>query len=132
MAEYPDAYRYSKDHEWISVEGDVATVGITDHAQAELGDIVYVELPAVGDQLEAGQPFGTIESVKAVSELYAPVAGEVTAVHEDLVDRPETVNEDPHGAAWMVKLKLADPGAPDGLMSASDYQKFLEKTDGEH
>lgn len=132
MAEYPDAYSYSKEHEWISVEGDIATVGITDHAQAELGDIVYVELPAVGDQLEAGQPFGTIESVKAVSELYAPVSGEVTEVHEDLVDRPEIVNEDPHGAAWMVKVTLADPGALDGLMSASDYRSFLEAADGEH
>lgn len=132
MADYPDAYRYSEDHEWISVEGDIATVGITDHAQAELGDVVYVELPAVGDQLETGRPFGTIESVKAVSELYAPLSGEVTAVHEDLVERPEIVNEDPHGAAWMVKVKFADPGALDGLMSASDYRGFLEAAGGEH
>ncbi len=132
MAEYPDEYSYTKEHEWISVEGDIATVGITDHAQAELGDIVYMELPAVGDQLEAGQPFGTIESVKAVSELYAPFSGEVTEVHEDLVDRPEIVNEDPHGAAWMAKIKLADPSAVDGLMSASDYRSFLEADDGEH
>ena len=132
MAEYPDEYSYTKEHEWISVEGDIATVGITDHAQAELGDIVYIELPAVGDQLEAGQPFGTIESVKAVSELYAPVSGGVTEVHEDLVDRPEIVNEDPHGAAWMAKIKLTDPSAVDGLMSASDYRSFLEADDGEH
>jgi glycine cleavage system H protein len=132
MAEYPDEYSYTKEHEWISVEGDIATVGITDHAQAELGDIVYIELPAVGDQLEAGQPFGTIESVKAVSELYAPVSGEVAEVHEDLVDRPEIVNEDPHRAAWMAKIKLADPSAVDGLMSASDYRSFLEADDGEH
>lgn len=132
MADYPDAYRYSEDHEWISVEGDIATVGITDHAQAELGDVVYVELPAVGDQLETGRPFGTIESVKAVSELYAPLSGEVTAVHEDLAERPEIVNEDPHGAAWMVKVKFADPGALDGLMSASDYRGFLEAAGGEH
>jgi glycine cleavage system H protein len=132
MAEYPDSYRYTKEHEWISVEGDIATVGITDHAQAHLGDVVYLELPAVGDQLEAGQPFGTIESVKAVSELYAPISGDVTEVHEDLVDRPEVVNEDPHGAAWMVKMRLVDPGAPDGLMSASDYRSFLVSAEGEH
>ena len=99
MADYPEDYKYTKEHEWISVEGNEGTVGITYHAQAELGDVVYVELPAVGDHLEAGQPFGTIESVKAVSELYAPVSGEVTGVHEELLDQPELVNEDPHRAA---------------------------------
>jgi len=129
MADYPDEYRYTKEHEWIAVEGDTGTIGITHHAQAELGDVVYVELPGVGDQLTAGQPFGTIESVKAVSELYAPVSGEVTEVHEGLVDAPELVNEDPHAGAWMVKVKLADPAAVEQLMSASDYSAFLDSAD---
>jgi glycine cleavage system H protein len=129
MADYPDAYRYTKEHEWVSVDGDTGTIGITHHAQAELGDVVYVELPAVGDELTAGEPFGTIESVKAVSELYAPVSGEVTAVHDALVDRPEMVNEDPHEAAWMIKIKLADPAGVSDLMSATDYQSFLEAAD---
>ena len=130
MAEYPDAYKYSEEHEWISVESDIGTIGITDHAQAELGDVVYVELPGVGDQLEAGQSFGTIESVKAVSELYAPVSGEVTEVHDDLVDRPELVNEDPHGEAWMIRIKLAEVAQVDGLMTATDYKNFLDTVDG--
>lgn len=126
MAEYPDAYKYSQEHEWISVESDIGTIGITDHAQAELGDVVYVELPAVGDRLEAGQSFGTIESVKAVSELYAPISGEVTEVHGALVDQPELVNEDPHGEAWMIRVKVADLADVDGLLSASDYKSLLE------
>lgn len=130
MAEYPDAYRYSEEHEWISVESDIGTIGITDHAQAELGDVVYVELPSVGDRLEVGQPFGTIESVKAVSELYAPVSGEVTEIHDALVDRPELVNEDPHGEAWMVRIKLADAAQIDGLLTAPAYKSFLETSDG--
>jgi len=129
MAQYPDAYKYSREHEWISVEGDLATIGITDHAQAELGDVVYVELPSAGDSIEAGQAFGTIESVKAVSELYAPVSGEITEVHEDLVDKPEIVNEDPHEAAWMIRVKLADGNAVEGLLSAAEYQSFLESAD---
>jgi glycine cleavage system H protein len=129
MAQYPDAYKYSREHEWISVEGDLATIGITDHAQAELGDVVYVELPSAGDSIEAGQAFGTIESVKAVSELYAPVSGEITEVHEDLVDKPEIVNEDPHEAAWMIRVKLADDNAVEGLLSAAEYQSFLESAD---
>jgi len=129
MADYPGGYRYTKEHEWISVEGEIGTIGITDHAQAELGDVVYVELPAVGDQITADQPFGTIESVKAVSELYAPVNGEVTEVHDGLVDSPEMVNEDPHGSAWMIKVKLADPAAVEGLMSAAEYTDFLESAD---
>tara|TARA_B100001765_G_C19310277_1_gene252762 strand:- start:66 stop:464 length:399 start_codon:yes stop_codon:yes gene_type:complete len=132
MADYPEDYKYTKEHEWISVEGNEGTVGITYHAQAELGDVVYVELPAVGDHLEAGQPFGTIESVKAVSELYAPVSGEVTGVHEELLDQPELVNEDPHGAAWMVRLSMADSSEMKGLLSFSDYVSFLESTEGDH
>jgi len=132
MADYPEDYKYTKEHEWISVEGNEGTVGITYHAQAELGDVVYVELPAVGDHLEAGQPFGTIESVKAVSELYAPVSGEVTGVHEELLDQPELVNEDPHGAAWMVRLSMADSSEMEGLLSFSDYVSFLESAEGDH
>ena len=132
MADYPEDYKYTKEHEWISVEGNEGTVGITYHAQAELGDVVYVELPAVGDHLEAGQPFGTIESVKAVSELYAPVSGEVTGVHEELLDQPELVNEDPHGAAWMVRVSMADSSEMEGLLSFSDYVSFLESTEGNH
>ena len=125
MADYPDAYKYTKEHEWVAVDGGVATIGITDHAQAELGDVVSVELPAVGDQVTAGQSFGTIESVKAVSELYAPVSGEVAEVHSGLVDQPELVNEDPHNAAWMVRVTMADPAEADGLMSVADYQGLL-------
>ncbi len=132
MADYPEDYKYTKEHEWISVEGNEGTVGITYHAQAELGDVVYVELPAVGDHLEAGQPFGTIESVKAVSELYAPISGEVTGVHEELLDQPELVNEDPHGAAWMVRVSMADSSEMEGLLSFSDYVSFLESAEGDH
>ena len=132
MADYPEDYKYTKEHEWIAVEGNEGTVGITYHAQAELGDVVYVELPAVGDHLEAGQPFGTIESVKAVSELYAPVSGKVTEVHEELLDQPELVNEDPHGAAWMVRVSMADSSEAEGLLSFSDYVSFLESTEGDH
>ena len=132
MADYPEDYKYTKEHEWISVEGNEGTVGITYHAQAELGDVVYVELPAVGDHLEAGQPFGTIESVKAVSELYAPVSGEVTGVHEELLDQPELVNEDPHGAAWMVRVSMADSSEMEGLLSFSDYVSFLESAEDDH
>ena len=132
MADYPEDYKYTKEHEWISVEGNEGTVGITYHAQAELGDVVYVELPAVGDHLEAGQPFGTIESVKAVSELYAPVSGEVTGVHKELLDQPELVNEDPHGAAWMVRVSMTDSSEMEGLLSFSDYVSFLESAEGDH
>ena len=132
MADYPEDYKYTKEHEWIAVEGNEGTVGITYHAQAELGDVVYVELPAVGDHLEAGQPFGTIESVKAVSELYAPVSGKVTEVHEELLDQPELVNEDPHGAAWMVRVSMTDSSEMEGLLSFSDYVSFLESTEGDH
>lgn len=132
MAEYPDSYRYTEEHEWISVTSDVGTIGITDHAQAELGDVVYVELPSVGDKIAAGQSFGTIESVKAVSELYAPVSGEVTEVHEELIDQPELVNEDPHGEAWMIRVKLADPTQVDDLLSAEAYESLLDAAEGDH
>lgn len=129
MAEYPSGYRFTEEHEWIDVDGDVGTVGITDHAQSELGDVVYIELPSVGDRLGKGEPFGSIESVKAVSELYAPVSGEVVEVHDELVERPELVNEDPHGDAWMIRLRLDDPDAVGQLMSAEDYRKFLAESE---
>lgn len=127
MAEYPDSYRYTEEHEWISVDAEIGTVGITDHAQDELGDVVFVELPEVGSRVQAGATFGTIESVKAVSDLYAPVSGEVTEVNDELVDRPEVVNDDPHGAAWMVKIKLDDPGQVEGLMTAAAYQGHIQE-----
>ena len=128
MAEYPESYRYTKDHEWISLEGDVGTVGITDHAQNELGDVVFLELPEVGDRIEEGQPFGTIESVKAVSDLYAPVSGEITEVHTGLIDAPELVNDDPHAGAWMVRVRLDDAAVVEALWGADAYMKYLEET----
>jgi len=122
---YPNDYRYTKEHEWVRVEGDVATVGITDYAQHELGDVVYVEMPKPGTKLNAGQSFGTVESVKAVSDIYAPVAGVVTEVNSVLSDAPETINKDPHGAAWLIKLKLSDPSEVAKLMNAAAYEAFI-------
>jgi glycine cleavage system H protein len=122
---YPSDYRYTKEHEWMRVEGDVATVGITDYAQHELGDVVYVELPKPGAKLNAGQSFGTVESVKAVSDIYAPVAGEVTEVNSSLSETPEAINKDPHGKAWLIKLKLADSSAVGKLMNAAAYEAFI-------
>jgi glycine cleavage system H protein len=123
---YPANFRYSKDHEWILVDGDRGTVGITDYAQKQLGDVVFLELPEVGRKLAAAEVFGTVESVKAVSELFSPVAGEVLEVNGGLVQKPEAVNTDPHGAAWMIKVKLADPAAVASLMDAKAYQAFVE------
>jgi len=122
---YPENFRYTKEHEWILVEGDTGTVGITDHAQKELGDIVYVDLPKPGASVEAGKTLGSVESVKAVSDIYSPVSGEVVAVNELLASAPEKLNEDPHGAAWLVKIRLGNPAELDGLMSAADYQAYL-------
>jgi glycine cleavage system H protein len=122
---YPEGYRYTKDHEWIAVEGDRGKVGITDYAQKQLGDVVFVELPEVGRKLKAGERFGTIESVKAVSELYSPVAGEVVEVNAPLADKPETVNQDPHGTAWMIVLKLESPEAVASLMDAAAYAALV-------
>ena len=127
MAEYPGSYRYTKDHEWVSFEGDVGTVGITDHAQNELGDVVYLELPEVGARIEEGQPFGTIESVKAVSDLVAPVSGEITEVHTGLIDAPELVNDDPHAGAWMVRVRLDDAAVVQALWGVDEYRNFLEE-----
>lgn len=125
MSTYPDTYRYTKEHEWVAVEGDTATVGITFHAQKELGDIVYVDLPKPGLKLNAGDTFGSVESVKAVSDIYSPVAGEVVEVNPALADAPESLNADPHGEAWLVKIRLADPAEVDALMSAEDYQAYI-------
>ncbi len=122
---YPDTLKYTKDHEWLQVAGDVGRVGITDFAQKQLGDVVYVELPEVGTMLTAGQAFGTIESVKAVSELFAPVAGEVVEVNTALRDRPEQVNQDPHGA-WMVAIRLASADDASSLLDASQYQDLVK------
>ena len=127
MSSYPDDRFYSKSHEWIRVEGDTATIGITDHAQKELGDVVFVELPETGEIFDEGQEFGTIESVKAVSELFLPVAGEIVEVNKTLVDEPNAVNEDPHGDGWLVQVKVTSDGALDGLMNAAAYEKFVEE-----
>ncbi len=122
---YPQGYRYSKDHEWIAVEGDRGRIGITDYAQKQLGDVVFVELPEVGRALKAGEQFGTVESVKAVSELYSPLAGEVVEVNAPLADKPETINQDPHGAAWMIVIRLADPAAVASLLDAAAYEALV-------
>jgi glycine cleavage system H protein len=121
---YPDDRRYSKDHEWLRVSDDTGAVGITDYAQSQLGDVVFLELPEVGASFKAGEQFGTVESVKAVSELYAPVSGEVVEVNSALADAPEQLNSDPHEAGWMVRLKLADPAELDSLMDAAGYADF--------
>ena len=121
----PEELQYTKSHEWVRTEDDTATIGITDHAQEELGDIVYVELPEVGATFEAGDSFGTVESVKAVSDLYTPVGGEVVEVNESLDESPEKINEDPYGEGWMVKLRVSEAGT--GLLSASDYERLLEE-----
>ena len=122
---YPETFRYTKEHEWVMVEGDQGTVGITDHAQKELGDIVYVDLPKPGTIVEKGKTIGSVESVKAVSDIYSPVSGEVTAVNELLTTAPEKLNEDPHGLAWLVKLKLSAPDETKQLLSAADYQSYV-------
>ncbi len=122
---YPNNFKYTKEHEWVSVEGDTGTIGITDHAQEELGDIVFVNLPKVGSKTEKGQSFGSVESVKAVSDIYSPVSGEVTAINDLLSNSPEKLNEDPHGAAWLIKLKLSAPAEINDLLSADDYQKYI-------
>ena len=123
---YPQNYYFTKDHEWVAVDGDTATVGISDFAQKQLGDVVYVELPAVGKVLDVHQTIGTIESVKAVSEVFAPVSGEVLEANEALNGAPETINQDPHGKAWIIKLKMKNPADLKALMKAPDYEKFLE------
>lgn len=122
---YPENYRYTKEHEWVLVEGDTGTMGITFHAQKELGDIVYVDLPQPGTAVEQGKTVGSVESVKAVSDIYSPVTGEVIAANEDLATAPEKLNEDPHGAAWLIKIRLSAPNEINNLMSAADYQAYI-------
>jgi glycine cleavage system H protein len=123
---YPENYRYTKEHEWVHLEGDTATIGITFHAQNELGDIVYVDLPKVGTKVEATKTFGSVESVKAVSDLYAPLDGEVTELNETLASAPEKLNEDPHGAAWLIKVRVDKTVDLSNLLTAADYQKYAE------
>jgi glycine cleavage system H protein len=126
---YPANYRYTKEHEWIQVDGKIGTVGITDYAQNSLGDIVFVDLPKVGDTVEAGKSFGSVESVKAVSDLFAPVSGSVTAVNEELKDAPEKINSDAN-TTWLLKVELSDSKQVDGLLTAADYEKFTSEETG--
>jgi glycine cleavage system H protein len=125
MANVPEGLYYSKDHEWLRVEGETGTVGITDHAQHSLGDVVYVELPKAGETFAAHDTFGSVESVKAVSELFLPVGGEVTGVNESLTDEPEKVNTDPYGDGWMLRVKLSNRGEVDSLLSAAEYEDYI-------
>jgi glycine cleavage system H protein len=126
---YPDNFRYTKEHEWVMVEGDTATIGITDHAQSELGDIVYVDLPKAGTIVEKGKTLGSVESVKAVSDVYAPASGEVIEVNQELAGGPELLNQDPHGAAWLVKIRLSAPDEIEQLLTAGEYQEYLGAQD---
>jgi len=129
---YPANFHYTKEHEWVRVEGDIGVVGITDHAQQELGDIVYVDLPKVGGAVEQGKTLASVESVKAVSDVYAPVSGEVVEVNSLLATSPEKLNEDPHGDAWLVKIKLSAPDEIKQLLSAEDYQNYVGAEGSKH
>ena len=126
MANVPEDLHYSKDHEWVRVDGDLAVIGITDYAQNSLGDVVYVELPKAGDQFAANEPFGSVESVKAVSEVFTPIAGVVAQINESLADEPETVNSDPYGSGWMIRLKMSNAGEVDSLLTAAEYEDFTK------
>jgi len=126
--EFPEDLKYTREHEWVSIEGSVATIGITDHAQEQLGDVVFVELPGVGDRMEKADAFGVVESTKAVSDVYAPLSGEVTEVNDDLPDNPELINEDPYGDGWMVKVAIGDQADLEDLMTADEYRKFIEES----
>ncbi len=123
----PDDLKFTKKHEWIRVDGDKGTVGISDYAQGELGDIVFVELPQVGAKVKQMKPFGTIEAVKAVTDLYAPVSGEILETNPELKDKPETINSDPYGDGWIIKLRIEDPGELENLLSPADYEKLLQE-----
>lgn len=123
---YPSDFNYTKDHEWVKIEGNKATIGITDFAQKQLGDVVYVELPKVGTHLNVHQSIGVIESVKAVSDIYSPISGEVILVNEDLSNSPELINQDPHGKGWIIRVKVENKTDVEKLMTAADYEKFLE------
>jgi glycine cleavage system H protein len=126
MANIPDDLHYSKDHEWVRVEGNVAVVGITDYAQDSLGDVVYVELPKSGDSFAANESFGSVESVKAVSEVFCPVSGEIAGVNESLNDSPEKVNEDPYGEGWMIRVTMSNAGEVDSMLTAAEYEDFTK------
>lgn len=125
--EFPQDLKFTKEHEWVKVEGDTVTIGITDYAQDSLGDVVYVELPQEGGSVTKNEPFGVVESVKAVSDLYSPVSGTVTEVNDAIIDSPEAVNDDPYGDAWMIKVELSSPDELDDLLSADDYESFTEE-----
>jgi glycine cleavage system H protein len=126
MANVPEDLHYSKDHEWLRVDGDIATLGITDYAQNSLGDVVYVELPRAGDEFAAHESFGSVESVKAVSELFTPVSGKVVESNQILQDEPEKVNEDPYGDAWMIRVKMSKPGEVDSMLTPAEYEDFTK------
>lgn len=130
MSSIPEDNKYAKSHEYAHAEGEVATIGITDYAQAQLGDVVFVELPQVGAQLDANEELGSIESVKAVSELFAPVSGEVVEINEALNDNPALVNTDPYGDGWMIRIRMSDPTELDELMNAEEYEEYIEKEEG--
>ena len=127
MANTPEDLNYTKDHEWVRVKGSEATVGITDHAQNQLGDVVYVELPKVGDKFEASEPFGSVESVKAVSEIYMPVSGSVIEVNDSLNDAPEQVNEDPYGEGWIIRIRIDNPAQVDALLTSIEYEDYIKE-----
>jgi glycine cleavage system H protein len=129
--EIPKELRYSEEHEWATVDEDIATIGITDYAQEQLGDIVYIELPETGTQVTKGDKFGVVESVKAVSDLYSPVTGTVVTVNTGLPNTPETVNEEPYGDGWMIRVEMSDPEELDDLMTAAEYEKFIEEAEEE-
>jgi glycine cleavage system H protein len=126
MSNIPENLRYSKDHEWVAVDGDIATIGITDYAQHSLGDVVYIDMPRGGDKFATHEAFGSVESVKAVSEIFMPVGGEITEVNEGLNDMPEAVNNEPYTTGWMVKVKMDNPGEADAMLSAVEYEEYLE------
>ena len=125
MSNIPENLRYSKDHEWISADDEVASIGITDYAQTSLGDVVYIDLPRVGDKFSAHEAFGSVESVKAVSEVFTPIAGEIVEVNDGLNDTPEKVNSDPYGAGWFVKVKMDNPNGVDAMLSSVEYEEYL-------
>ena len=127
MANTPEDLTYTKDHEWVRVKGEEATVGITDHAQQQLGDVVYVELPKVGDKFETSEPFGSVESVKAVSEIYMPLSGNVVEVNDALNDSPELVNEDPYGDGWMIRIKIENLSQVDALLTSIEYEDYIKE-----
>lgn len=125
--DFPDELKYTEEHEWIAIEADIATIGISDFAQSQLGDVVFVELPEVGDELEAGKPFGVVESVKAVSDIYSPLSGEVVEINEELPDAPETLNTSPYEDGWLIRIRLSNPQELDDLLDAAAYQELIKE-----